>query len=174
MSDNTTQQNTNDIVALGDLVNLQVKRLEEQIDALDKLIEARFVTYKVMMESNASQVAIALAASEKAITKAESATDKRFDGVNEFREALTDLGKNMATRRELETAIVEIKGVLESNAAVVAELRSRIDVGPSGLTTLQNQYSAMQGAKKQSLETRDLLFAVLGAVMGIMGFIIGG
>jgi len=43
---------------------------------------------------------MALAASDKAITKAEQTTEKRFEGVNEFRAALSDQSSLMLTRME--------------------------------------------------------------------------
>lgn len=42
----------------------------------------------------------AMAAAEKAVTKAEISTDKRFEGVNEFRSALADQATNLLPRVE--------------------------------------------------------------------------
>lgn len=47
----------------------------------------------------------ALAASEKAIGKAEIANERRFDSVNEFRQTLGDQAAQFATRAEVEAAI---------------------------------------------------------------------
>jgi CHASE3 domain sensor protein len=43
---------------------------------------------------------VALAASEKAILKAEGATERRFDAVNEFRATLSDQANQFVTRAE--------------------------------------------------------------------------
>jgi hypothetical protein len=45
---------------------------------------------------------LALGSSEKAIAKAEYASEKRFEGVNEFRGALSDASRNNITRAEVE------------------------------------------------------------------------
>lgn len=45
----------------------------------------------------------ALAAAERAVGKAETATEKRFDSVNEFRAALTDMTREQMPRGEADT-----------------------------------------------------------------------
>lgn len=47
----------------------------------------------------------ALAASEKAILKAEAATERRFEAVNEFRATLSDQAGTFITRAESEAAV---------------------------------------------------------------------
>lgn len=69
------------------------KHLSQQIGALDKFCSAAFAQSK-------ERVDMALAASDKAITKAELTTDKRFEGVNEFRAALSDQANSFMPRSE--------------------------------------------------------------------------
>jgi len=45
-------------------------------------------------------VSAAMAASEKAVLKAETANEKRFDGVNEFRQAMRDQQDTFANKSE--------------------------------------------------------------------------
>lgn len=52
----------------------------------------------------------ALASAERAVAKAEAASDKRFDSVNEFRAALNDSARTQMPRSEAEQAI---KGMSE-------------------------------------------------------------
>lgn len=148
------------------------KELENRIQALDNLTDTKFVTLKTVVEANAAQVALALDASEKAITKAETATDKRFESVNEFRATLSDLSDRMATRRELEQSLTEIKGILTEHAKQLAEYRSRLDTGPTGLTQLQNQYAALQGSKQGSDLTIGKIYAAIGVVGTILGILV--
>lgn len=75
---------------------IQVASLRQEINALDKLTDAKFVTFRALLEGNAEKVALALAAADKAVTKAEIAVEKRFDGVNEFRGSLDDALKSAA------------------------------------------------------------------------------
>lgn len=50
--------------------------------------------------SQEKAVAAALAAAKEAVTKAEVAADKRFDGVNEFRQTLSDQTNTFIPRAE--------------------------------------------------------------------------
>jgi len=128
-------------------------RITDQITSVDKLTDAKFVTYKTMLEAQAAQVAIALTASEKAIAKAEYATEKQFE----------------TARREMETAIVELKATGAALSNQVAELRSRLDVGPAGLGALQRDYANSQGVRQGNIDARSLLIVVVGVLIGVIG-----
>lgn len=90
-----------------------VMQLAERIASLDRLMEAKFVTYRTLIDSQAEKVKLALDASKEAINKAEIATQKaidkndedvrqRFASVNEFRGALNDSQMNNVTRSEFD------------------------------------------------------------------------
>ena len=59
-------------------------------------------------------------AQERAITKSELASDRRFDGVNEFRESLSDQQRQFLPRPEYERAHVDV-------VERVNQLSSRMD-----------------------------------------------
>jgi hypothetical protein len=50
----------------------------------------------------------AMASAEKAILKAETATEKRFDSVNEFRQAMRDQQENFASKSETNMRIEDL------------------------------------------------------------------
>jgi len=50
----------------------------------------------------------AMASAEKAILKAETATEKRFDSVNEFRQAMRDQQENFASKSETSMRIEDL------------------------------------------------------------------
>lgn len=154
------------------LFEIEIKGLNDKVTSLDRLTEARFVTYRTLIDSQAEKVALALNASEKAITKAEIATDKRFESMNGARQALNDLTGTMTTRREMEAAVTELKGIAAENSKQIAELRSRLDVGPAGLSSLQNQYSALQGRTQGSEITIGKIYGAVGAAGAILGIIV--
>ncbi len=68
--------------------------LEARIDAIAQLLDERYATQTKALDaafvSAEKAVGVALASAEKAVTKAESATEIRFQGVNEFRQQLAD------------------------------------------------------------------------------------
>lgn len=59
--------------------------LESRIGDLDRLTEARFVTHRTLLDSQAEKVALALASADKAIIKQETATNERLHLLNELR-----------------------------------------------------------------------------------------
>jgi hypothetical protein len=80
----------------------RVTSLAERVDGLDRLTDAKFITFRTLIDSQAEKVALALAASDKAVQKAEVANEKRFDSVNEFRAQLTDQAATFMPRHEAE------------------------------------------------------------------------
>lgn len=84
--------------------------LEERVAALDRLMEAKFVTFQVLVSSQAEKVKLALDAADKAVSKAEQATEKRFESVNEFRASLADQSATLVTRTEF---ISKVEAVAE-------------------------------------------------------------
>lgn len=69
---------------------------------------------RIMADSDRS-VANALAAAEKAVTKAEVAAEKRFDSVNEFRNALRDQQSTFADKSQTDFRLASIEKRLDSN-----------------------------------------------------------
>ena len=95
--------------------------LKARIDALETLLneredrtKERFATMKVAVDA-------ALAAADRAVTKAEIATEKRFEGVNEFRETLRDQASTLMPRTEYE---VQYTALVEKVAAIDRRLTS--------------------------------------------------
>lgn len=77
----------------------------ERIAALDRLMTQGFAA-----QERATQ--IALGAAEKAVVKAEAATEKRFDGVNEFRQALGDQAARLISRAEVDALLGGVNATL--------------------------------------------------------------
>lgn len=65
------------------------------VEDLDKRLQ-------IALKSVEQTAAAAQASSERATTKAEVAMEKRFDGVNEFRQTLGDQAKQFITREEVQ------------------------------------------------------------------------
>jgi len=76
--------------------------LKERVAALDRLFTAQ-------LSAQDEKVQLALSSAEKAITKAEIATEKRFEGVNEFRSALSDQASTFATRAVVDTQLEALR-----------------------------------------------------------------
>jgi len=73
-----------------------------KIDNNAQVMNERDRRYEDRFNAMDEKTTLALASSEKAVTKAESATEKRFDSVNEFRNTLKDQASSLMPRGEVE------------------------------------------------------------------------
>lgn len=114
--------------------------------SLRDLFEVQLVALRTLIDSQAEKVTVALTAADKAVAKAEIATEKRFDSVNEFRGALTELSSMMATRRELEATLTVVNLRIDGLAAQVSALTSRIDSSEGKSKGITSSFGAMVAA----------------------------
>jgi hypothetical protein len=102
------------------LLQDQQHQCEQRVGTLEKLIDAKLVTLHTVIDAQADRALVALASADKAVSKAEIATEKRFESVNEFRQTLSDQTQSFVSR-------VEFEALRETNAARIADLSSRLD-----------------------------------------------
>ena len=95
--------------------------LMAQIDAAERRADLRFEAMK-------EQVAAAFASSQRAIDKADEATEKRFEGVNEFRSALSDQATRFVTTETLKALGDKLEAGITRNREDLDALSSRIDL----------------------------------------------
>jgi chromosome segregation ATPase len=129
--------------------------LDDQVAELHKEIDMRVAELQREIRALATE-------RHREHDKFENTVMIRFAQVNEFRGALDDLGKQMATRRELETLGSSMQQRIDVNAEQLGNLRSRIDIGPAALGTLQARVDAGQGlAKGLNMSIGFLLTGIL-------------
>lgn len=145
----------------GELSSLMadLKTLTERVSALDRLMEAKFVTFDVMVSSQAEKVLLALNAADKAVSKAETATEKRFEAVNEFRGQLADQASTLVSRTEF--------------AAKADALGEKL----SDLTDRLNRSEGSETGKARVVDTRQKsdsnMIAIASVVAGLVGAAVG-
>ena len=91
------------------LVSAEATRVDQLFQARDAAVDRLFISQR-------EAVNLALTAADRAVTKAEIASEKRFEGVNEFRAQLGDQQRTLMPRAEAESRINELNakvGVLE-------------------------------------------------------------
>lgn len=125
--------------------------LMAQIDAVEKLSDQRFEAMK-------EQVAAAFASSQRAIDKADEATEKRFEGVNEFRAALSDQATRFVTTDTLHALGDKLEAAINRNREDLDNLATRIDL--------------REGQVSGSRLTMGNLIALVTVGLGILGVII--
>lgn len=152
-------------------------------EGLAQQIQSGDAALRDHISNQIAQIKASLAAAERAMDKFETSVSERFATVNEFRGSLDDLGKQMATRRETESAIANVAEAVEKARqerqhqiddlrTTLAELRSRLDVGAPQLPEIQ-QYIASQGGRQQGVSlSSGYFFAGLAALGTIIAIII--
>lgn len=140
-----------EIQALSRMRDAQVEAILSKISDGKELTDAKFVTFRALLEGNAEKVALALAAADKAVSKAETATEKRFEAVNEFRSALNDAttasvaaAANFVTREMLDDRL----------NALDRESRAHLESIHQRLSSMEKSQANMAGR-----------FAIIGVVV---------
>jgi hypothetical protein len=114
-----------------------------RLSELEKLMNAKFEGVRTSMDAQAEKVALALAASDKAVTKAEIATEKRFESVNEFRAQLQDQTRTFVAREEanvlfkaMQDKLDLIQDQMKSGQIWQGNITGRLAVGGIALTVV--------------------------------------
>jgi hypothetical protein len=134
------------LAELKELMQTKFEATKNIADERDRRYEDRF---KAMDE----KTTLALASSEKAVTKAEIATEKRFDAVNEFRGSLSDLTSTMIPRAEANARFEALDSKNEDMKKEVGGLRESRSGG--------------EGKDKAGQQHLSLIFSVL-AFLGML------
>lgn len=135
-----------------------------RVEGMGALTDAKFVTFRTLIDSQAEKVALALAASKEAIDKAEASAEKardrladdleqRFASVNEFRGQQKDVIATFIPRSEAEQRIAgcleKIDAMTELRLADMKLVREQVILADSKLESrlleLERAASNMQG-----------------------------
>lgn len=148
----------------------RLSALSERLGALDRLTDAKFVRMETLVASQAEKVKLALDAAEKAILKAEIASEKRFESVNEFRETLSDQQRSLMSkeagdkivenmlrdREEAQRQILEVRAFV--NTLTEAKLDAADKVAEERFNSIHNQFTERDTRSER--ESRDNTKAV--------------
>ena len=114
---------------------------------LEALIDANDQRYAQRFDAQEKAVAAALSAADRAVLKAEAAAEKRFEGVNEFRQTLADQQRTLMPRAEVEV----LRATSEKD---VGELKKRLD-------TLTAERAGVKGGWGYAV-------GLIGAIIGLL------
>lgn len=144
-------------------------RLDAKIDGVKELAAAENARLCEMIQGLERLVTANERARDLAQQKFEATVERDSVKQNEFRGALNDLGQQMATRRELETATGAQEHINEELRLRVGELRSRIDVGPPAIPGIQDRLSTDIGRREGGQQLAKAIYAAIGAVAAVIG-----
>jgi phosphopantetheinyl transferase (holo-ACP synthase) len=120
---NLAKHNTFDIETA-----MRVTGVEAALGAFKDQMAETLVSQKEQVQSalvaQKEMTYAAMTAAKEAVLKAEIASDKRFDGVNEFRETLADQQRNLMPRAEVDVIVRGFAEKIASNQAEMLELRA--------------------------------------------------
>ena len=125
--------------------------LQRQIDDRVTLTDERH-------KANQEAVQAALQAAKEAVAKAETAMDKRFDGVNEFRQTLSDQAASFPTRAEMKAEVEKVAAEATRNTTRLAELELRLT------TRLDTSQGAASGGRQVRDDQRLNISAIIAAL----------
>jgi hypothetical protein len=114
-------------------------------------------------------VAAAESNSKENIAKALASIDRRFDSVNEFRNALNDLGKTMAKKDDVDNLgekVVAADDALEARFEALYQ-RNRDDIDK-----LARRMDLREGQQEGSRLTMGNLIAVLSVGIALIGIVV--
>jgi hypothetical protein len=114
-----------------------------------------------------------VAASERshkdAIEKALTSIDKRFDGVNEFRGALNDLSKTMATKTDLVNLTDK---VVAADEALEARFEALYQHNRGDIGLINKRLDLSQGSDEGSRLTKGSMYALITAAVAVIGLLV--
>lgn len=109
------------------MVEAEMRRVDERFNAVEKSTAAAFEN------------------SQRAIDKADQATEKRFEGVNEFRAALSDQASRFVTIEALSAVNDKMEAGYLRNREDIDSLSTRIDLRDGQIEGSRFTYGAMAG-----------------------------
>jgi hypothetical protein len=145
------------------------RMLDERYATQTKALDAAF-------KAAEQAVAVALANAEKATTKAEAAAERRLEGMNEFRGALSDQTKNFLPRAEYvpaHNAISErLDAVNQRMSALELRLTSRLDRGEGEGAGVTRQIAETRESKTLLNSSSALIVQMLIGLVAVAALII--
>lgn len=136
------------------------RRYEQRFEAQEQAVGLALARVDKEFHEHLAQVRAethaALEAADKAIAKAETATEKRFDGVNEFRGQLADQARTFIPRAESISRHERTAEQVEALVKADADLRDRLQAQTTSLMPrAEAENRIAQNAEKiAALETR--------------------
>jgi hypothetical protein len=138
------------------------EHLTQRITDVDRMLSRR-------MDDADKAIQAALVSAEKAVTKAEAASERRFEGVNEFRKALADQTATFLTRAEYDAAHEGLAERVSLNADRVAALELRLT---SRLDRGEGSDAGAAGIRTEQRLNMSQVIAAIATLAAVLGFIL--
>ena len=107
--------------------------------------------------------------SKENIAKALSSIDRRFDSVNEFRDALGDLSKEMAKKTDVDNLAEK---VVAADDALETRFHALYQHNRDDITALGKRMDLNQGADEGSRLTKGALYTSVAVAVALIGLLV--
>ena len=124
------------------------ENLENEIDAIRSQIGESDRRYEQRFDAQEKATTVAITSAKEAVIKAETATEKRFESVNEFRAALGDQASKLLGRGEFSVAQKSLIEKIES---------------------LEKRLNLREGATEGADKTLAYIISAISVLFGIIG-----
>lgn len=141
------------------------QRFEAQSDALSAAFLSQQTAMQTALKTAQEAVQAALAAADRAVSKAELASDKRFEALNELRQMLNDMVANLIPRIEATQRFDAISEKLES-------VGKRIDVLDVRLTAMLSEGVGGKAASDNTRANLSIAISIVLFLLAIAGFVL--
>lgn len=133
--------------------------------------ETLFRYFDALIAGNDRRYSESLENSKNAITKAESATDRRLEGMNEFRDALEASDRDNVKRKEYDVAMAGLQTKIDTAFSLTGKRVDDLSAQVSMLIGLVNDSAKVDQANKtgRSEGWKDiaLLISIVVAVLAV-------
>jgi hypothetical protein len=140
----------------------------EKATHLLQVMDERNVRYEQRFTAMDEKTSLALTSSEKAVTKAETATEKRFDAVNEFRGSLKDQADTLYPRTEAETKFRSYDEKLDDMKKEISSLREYKSENQGKTVAVEKNFDVERLQKSTNISTIIAAVAAVAAVCAVI------
>jgi hypothetical protein len=109
-------------IHLSRVINDLSHKFDRELEARDKLAKSDRQVLDVSIKAVEDKAGLAQVSSKEAVLKAENATEKRFESVNEFRSTLTDQANRLATKDEFKQFQNSVNGKMNELTARIGKI----------------------------------------------------
>lgn len=147
--------------AVNEDAGVAIARCEERIAALEARISAAETAAIARADASDKAVAAQLTAQQAAVAKAENASEKRFESVNEFRQTLGDQARQLMPRLESEAMH---KAMLDRHNLANGAMSERVD-------RIANQLAAVDQHRQGKAIGWQSVVAVIALIVSILAVV---
>ena len=156
----------NGIKRVDDLRDVQIRRLEDNLQEHKRFNEIFFKEYELHSDKIFTERDLRLAQKfqslAEAINKADQATEKRFDSVNEFRGTLTDQQRTLLPRLEYEAGHKNLSELVASSVKTLGDT----------ILTQKERIDKLDNRKEGGMAMWILIVGVIGFLTGLISFVL--